>query len=164
MVEQALTTPDKAFEATEQYKALIQLAAKIELEGPKKEAKAAAEQRLREVRARGYWVDDNSKLMWTVKDSGSDIEWNAADAYCRGMTLGGFTGWRLASIDELQRMYDASLPDGTWKTRGPIYPSGWTWSGTRNGSSEAWNFLFTDGQRYSHLLAYSYFERALCVR
>ncbi len=46
---------DAAFRKTPEYKALIALSAKIELEGPTLEAEA-----------RGYWVDPSTKLMWTV--------------------------------------------------------------------------------------------------
>jgi type II secretory pathway pseudopilin PulG len=126
-----------------------------------------------DTKEKGYWVDPETRLMWTVKDNGSNINWNHADAYCRGMTLGGLTGWRLASIDELQRLYDPSVSGRPWhgnpkyaiKIKEPIQLSGpWVWSGTKNGSSAAWDQGFYDGRRLSVPLVNSIPDRALCVR
>jgi tetratricopeptide (TPR) repeat protein len=121
---------------------------------------------------RGYWIDDQTRLMWTVKDNGYGIDWNRASEYCSGLTLAGFNGWRLPSIDELQGIVDPEAAGRPWiyegttytlKIREPIQLSSCcVWSGTKSGSSEAWLFFFHNGSRYTSELALS--SPALCVR
>jgi hypothetical protein len=123
---------------------------------------------------RGYGIDDQTRLMWTVKDNGYDIDWNHASEYCSGLTLAGLSAWRLASIDELQRMFDPKLSGRPWIYKGttstlkisePIQLSSCcVWSGTKNGSSEAWIVTFDVGKRFSSPLDGSSLSRALCVR
>ena len=62
----------------------------------------------RDTQARGYWVD-TSGLMWAGKDNGKDVSWSKAMKYCRNLRLAGHSDWRLATIYELQDIYDASL-------------------------------------------------------
>jgi tetratricopeptide (TPR) repeat protein len=164
---------DAAFKKSETYQKLIDLAGKIEVEGAALEAKA-----------KGYWTDEKG-LTWTTKDNGyGNIDWNGANAHCQALRLGGFGNWRLPAIDELERMYDPSLPEparrdlpgGGWTWEGkarvklPLQLSqgGWAvWSGTRNASdsSQAWYLDFGDGQRYSvPLEGRGVSLRALCVR
>jgi hypothetical protein len=120
----------------------------------------------------GYWIDDQTSLMWTEKDNGYGIDWNRASEYCSGLTLAGFNGWRLPSIDELQGIVDPEAGGRPWiyegtrytlKIREPIQLSSCcVWSGTKSGSSEAWLFFFHNGNRYTSELALS--SPALCVR
>jgi hypothetical protein len=55
------------------------------------------------------------KLMWTNKDNGKRIEWAEAKNYCGTLRLGGFSDWRLPSVDELKsisegkRAFDESV-------------------------------------------------------
>jgi hypothetical protein len=131
---------------------------RIELAGSEKASKPA------EV-AKGYWVDGDTKLMWTMKDNGANIDWSHAEPYCKALTLGGLTGWRLPSIDELDQIYDRSKHDASEKVRGPIKLSdNWVWSGTKNGSSEAWVKDFGNGMHNHYPLDWSLDHRALCVR
>ena len=114
--------------------------------------------------SKGYWVDGDKKLMWAIKDNGSDIDWDHADAYCRALTLGALTGWHLASIDELHGMFDESKT-GDYKIRGPIQLSGnWAWSGTKDGERQAWYEDFFFGERNSVFRDFTKHLRALCVR
>ena len=59
-----------------------------------------------ETQARGYWVDPSTGLMWAGKDNGIDVSWKNAVKYCRGLRLAGYTDWRLASLGELEGIYD----------------------------------------------------------
>jgi hypothetical protein len=52
------------------------------------------------------WSDSATGLMWTRSDNGNDVDWNSAVSYCQNLSLGGYSGWRLPSIDELQEIYD----------------------------------------------------------
>ena len=111
-------------------------------------------------------------LMWTGKDNGSDVTWNEANSYCQNLRLGGYSDWRLPSIDELSAVYDPSKSDTfdygfrprTYHIKGGIKLSGWPWSGTRQDSGSAWDFFFSDGQRHSLPLDTPIHSRALCVR
>jgi hypothetical protein len=55
---------------------------------------------------RGYWIDPATGLMWAGKDNGKDVYWRKARKYCRNLRLGGYSDWRLATIEELQGIYD----------------------------------------------------------
>jgi len=57
-----------------------------------------------ETQARGYWVDPSNGLMWAAKDSGKRGSWHKAMKYCRRLRLGGYSDWRLATIDELESL------------------------------------------------------------
>lgn len=113
----------------------------------------------------GYWVDQKTNLMWTVKSSTGNIIWDSANRYCRALTLGGFTGWRLPSIDELAAMYDP-MSDQEHKIRKPLEISGCcVWSSTMDSSSDAWLQNFDDGSRTPPDVVGNYIlARALCVR
>jgi Protein of unknown function (DUF1566) len=71
-------------------------------------AQSSAEERrsAQETQVRGYWVDPSTGLMWTGRDSGKDVSWNKAMKYCRNLRLAGYSDWRLASMAELQGIYD----------------------------------------------------------
>lgn len=45
-------------------------------------------------------VDLNTRngLMWTIDDSGNDINWHEADEYARQLWLGGYSDWRLPKL------------------------------------------------------------------
>jgi hypothetical protein len=45
----------------------------------------------------------NSPLLWTLRDNGSNLNWQAASNYCRNLRLNG-NGWRLPTIDELKQI------------------------------------------------------------
>ncbi len=54
------------------------------------------------------WTDPATGLTWTKADNGSDVNWNQANDYCSNLRLGGYSGWRLPTIDELEGIYDPS--------------------------------------------------------
>jgi len=120
------------------------------------------------------WTDPETRLMWTKKDNGSDVNWQKAMNYCRNLRLAGHSDWRLPAIDELNDLYDpkakvagqmGSGSPATWHVKGSLQLSGWQWSNTQgNASWQAWLFLFSNGERYSSPLSGSGLDRALCVR
>jgi hypothetical protein len=110
------------------------------------------------------WVDPNTKLMWTVKDNGSDVNWEEAMIYCQQLRLAGFSDWRLPEIGELEGIYDASV-NRAYKVKGGIQLSSfWIRSATRQESDEAWVFGFDYGERSPGGLEFRNPLRALCVR
>jgi tRNA A-37 threonylcarbamoyl transferase component Bud32 len=110
------------------------------------------------------WVDGTTRLMWTLHDNGSYVDWNQAAKYCRNLRLGAYSDWRLPEIDQLEEIHD---PSQASHIKGGIRLTSWLyWSATKNGSGEARTFLFTNGERYSDPLDTTGLGslRALCVR
>jgi hypothetical protein len=64
--------------------------------------------------AQGILTDPRTGLRWTAKDSGSDLSWDSAEQYCAQLTLGGYTGWRLPTNDELKGIYDPNNVAGKY--------------------------------------------------
>ena len=54
----------------------------------------------------GVYLDPETKLMWTIEDNGKDIDWHQANQYAEQLRLGGYSDWRLPTIDELKKLYD----------------------------------------------------------
>ncbi len=133
---------------------------------------------------RGFWVDPSSGLMWAGKDNGQNVTWKNAVKYCRDLRLGGYSDWRLATIDELQgisiQVEHDSLParDGVvveyvhaGRAKGGLHlTSSQTWSSSKRQDDRgqptgyAWFFDFPHGQPSWDPLGYQAAKRALCVR
>jgi hypothetical protein len=137
-----------------------------------------------QTQARGYWVDPSTGLMWTAKDNGKDVNWRNATSYCRDLRLAGISGWRLATIDELEGIYDRNarspgrIPrvgkrdayDYNFNVKGNIYLTGDPWSSSLIVDDRGrppkfgWNRDFSqDGRTYDEL-SFASVMRALCVR
>ncbi|HUF16900.1 MAG TPA: DUF1566 domain-containing protein [Thermoanaerobaculia bacterium] len=139
-------------EKSDRSQELIELPAAMEMAEPEPEANE-----------KGYWIDEQMNLVWTVKDNGYDIDRDQAGEYCDQLSLGGYEGWRLPSIDQLAGLYDPES-DKDEKTRGPVEVTGMVWSGSIGETSmEAWLFGFDDGRRDTRLRDDSDGSRALCV-
>lgn len=93
----------------------------LALEKRKLDRQAALEAELKEMEAKrketgrddkfiaydnGTVLDTSTKLMWAAKDNGSDINWADAKAYCYNYRGGGYTNWRMPTMDELTGLYD----------------------------------------------------------
>jgi hypothetical protein len=111
------------------------------------------------------WTDPRTGLMWAEKDNDNDVTWKEASNYCRNLSLGGYSNWRLPTIDELAGIYD---PTQDGHVKGNLQLSGGGgWSSTAGTASrEPWAFVFSIGERVSYRLGYSRYDvvRALCVR
>jgi len=103
---------------------------KARLQSPEALAKAQDEARLkRETLALGYWVDPSTGLMWAAKDNGKAVTWRGASRYCRKLRVEGYSDWRLASIFELEGIYDKSAEAlgrdrrgaSTWHVKGNLF-------------------------------------------
>jgi len=53
-------------------------------------------------------LDTKTNLMWAAMDNGSDINWQGAKSYCENYRGGGYTDWRMPTLDELAGLYDES--------------------------------------------------------
>ena len=145
------------------------------------EGRLAAEQagEMAAQRAKGYWVDRSNNrvdrsnnLIWTVKDAGADLSWDAAVSYCRDLLLNGSQGWRLPEIEEMEGIHELGWVLSN-HLKGKIELSGWTdtmsprlrlgmgiWTATKQPSGTSWVYNVSSGVRDNgaHDVA-----RVLCV-
>ena len=130
----------------------------------------------------GYWIDPSTGLMWAGKDNGKDVSWKEAMKYCRDLRLAGHYDWRLATIGELDGIYDknANAPGlagkhndvpTVWHVKGNLFLTGNQWSSSRlvddrgHPSGYAARFDFNEGRIFNgDELWFHTFKRALCVR
>lgn len=112
--------------------------------------------------APGTAVDPKTGLIWTAKDNGEGIDWHGAKEYADNLSLGGFSDWRLPTIDELEGLYETDTGEQNCRL-GIELSSPWTWSGSMEGSSRAWFFNFHLGYRFVGLRVFDGY-RVLCVR
>lgn len=56
----------------------------------------------------GTVTDKNTGLMWQRDDDGKQRSWNDSVAYCRNLSLGGHSDWRLPSIVNLLSIWTSS--------------------------------------------------------
>jgi len=136
-----------------------------------------------QTQAHGYWRDPSTGLMWAGKDNGKDVNWKEAMKYCRDMRLAGYSDWRLASIGELEGIYDKAAnapglmgPSGkgtaaTWHVKGELFLTGNQWSSTQKNddrghpSGWVWRFDFNEGRPFDgDEITFHTNKRALCVR
>ena len=135
-----------------------------------------------ETQMRGYWVDPSTGLMWAGKDNGKDVSWKNAMKYCRDLRLAGYADWRLATIGELEGIYDRSSnapgragpgAGGTFSfhVKGDLFLTGNQWSSSQllddrgHPSGYASRFDFNEGRVFNgDELSFRTNKRALCVR
>jgi hypothetical protein len=121
----------------------------------------------------GTVLDMRTNLMWAARDNGSDINWQNAKNYCDNYRGGGYTGWRMPTLDELAGLYNEGITSSnppTGDCNGKYHITElihltcccpWT-SETRG--SEAAYFDFDSGRRGLSRQSYSSYGRAFPVR
>ena len=127
------------------------------------------------------WTDPSTGLTWAARDNGKDVNWKGAMKYCQNLRIDGFSDWKLATLAELEGIYDknANSPGRvdkkaeTWPVKGNLFLSGHPWSSEyrrddrgRN-SGYSWYFDFGNGRPNNEPSGFPYpsrFRRALCVR
>jgi hypothetical protein len=126
--------------------------------------------------AKGYWVDPGTGLMWAKKDNGYDVTWQQASDYCKRSRVASQSDWHLATIGELQGIYDPNVLEGVYDpiknpkidgmhVKGNLRLNGWYWTSTQGANSyEELAFFFGAGDALSFKLDESLNGRALCVR
>ena len=114
------------------------------------------------------WTDPATRLMWAKESNGGNVTWNQAKDYCANLGLGGYSNWRLATLEELEGIYDEKQNVGDCHVKGGIrfHDLCWSWSSSPGiDSGEAWGFGFLSGQQSSIPYEESrYNTRTLCVR
>jgi hypothetical protein len=111
------------------------------------------------------WKDSATGLTWMSKDNGADVNQGQAKEYCASLRTGGFSDWRLPTIDELENLYDKNAKKA-YKAKGTITLSdSCVPSSSLNPSGEVWNFCFSYGGRtLTRAAGHGSAGRALCVR
>lgn len=109
--------------------------------------------------------DLSTGLMWQMTDSGKDATKAAAEAYCRDLSQGGYTDWRLPTIHELVSLHAPATAD---KKRyhsidGVKLSDCCPWSSTPH-ADYYWTYAFSMDMRYLQYEALGWHMRALCVR
>lgn len=110
----------------------------------------------------GTVSDATTGLMWAASSNTADINRLDAEAYCEAYEGGGYTDWRMPTIDELQGLYDAGVRDHNQHELIKV-DSSYVWSSDTSASSPAFfNFLigYVGRSNQSNLKS----ERALPVR
>jgi hypothetical protein len=94
-----------------------------------------------------------------------NISWLDANKYAEDLRLGGYSDWRLPTLDELKKLYD---PDSGNKNQHPeaisIDGRPLVWTSTKEGPGSPRDFLVGSGKRNSPPMFGSAIHRALCVR
>jgi len=133
---------------------------------------------------RSVWIDPSTGLMWAAKDNGKDVSWRKAMKYCHDLRLDGYFDWRLATVAELQGIYDKAVEAPgqagpskspyafTWHVKGNLFLTGDEWSGRQVTGrmpleSYEYYFDFNEGRSDDDPSGWPYPSsgmRALCVR
>ncbi len=97
-----------------------------------------------------YVIDNLTGLIWQ-RYSSPESNWNEAKEYCKKSRTGGFSDWRLPSIDELMTIVDKrryapsiylkAFPD----TKSDYY---WTRTTNKKQPNKAWLVFFYYGYDY----------------
>jgi hypothetical protein len=117
----------------------------------------------------GTVLDTVTNLMWAARDNGSDITWANAKSYCETYRGGGYTDWRMPTLDEYAGLYDTSKnyrSDGGYDVHLTelihlTCPDPWA-SETRG--NEGGYFFFGGGERKWSVQSDGAYSRALPVR
>jgi len=102
---------------------------------------------------------------WQKADSGGTSNWADAKAYCQGLTLAGFSNWRLPTRTELLTITDFNkVGPAVAAVFVPSTSSTYYWSASplQGSSSVAWLVYFNNG--YSDYDGVTYTYRVRCVR
>lgn len=95
-------------------------------------------------------------LRMIQKESSDYMTWDDSMQYAKDLDLGGFTDWRLPTMEELRGIYRAK------QALGIADDEEWYWSGSEAGATYAWLVYFSSG--YVHGSSKSFTLYVRCVR
>jgi len=95
-------------EKVEQPAAIVQKPATAAIAPPAAPAKETARDGRFIAYDNGTVSDTRTNLMWAAKDNGAGINWQDAKKYCENYRGGGYTDWRMPTLDELAGLYDTA--------------------------------------------------------
>jgi hypothetical protein len=94
--------PDSAFRAlTGAIISLLEEANKAE-----SRAEPGAREALADISGDHLYRDPTTRLIWTAKCSQKPMDWHEAKEYAKQLRIGGFSDWRLPTVDELEELHD----------------------------------------------------------
>jgi hypothetical protein len=115
-------------------------------------------------------LDKETQLVWERQPAGAKVLWDQARQTCAVKPVGGRSGWRLAALNELTSLYDATpgLPAGhPFVMGGPLAAPFWFWTATvdaRSSHDTTWTFEFKPGSLPYPQYNTQFTFRAWCVR
>jgi hypothetical protein len=100
--------------------------------------------------SQGLVTDLRTGLIWQQPMSSEQYTWDSANTYCRGLSLGGMTGFRIPSLKELMTLVDPTRVKPAIDPTGfPVTPLEWFWtSSTRSPLGTAAVSFETGGTGY----------------
>jgi len=109
-------------------------------------------------------IDKDTKLVWQDKGKIVKLNWKDAKKYCKNLTLGGSSDWRLPNIDELMSITDKKRYKPAIKRIFKNNRNDWYWTSTlfSGDLSSAWIVGFKYGYDASHDINYQNYVR--CVK
>ncbi len=112
------------------------------------------------------FTDTKTGLTWQDNKAAAKVQknWSDAKEYCKDLTLGGYSDWRLPSIKELQSIVDITKYSPAIKSGFKHVASGYYWSSSEvvSDSSLAWGVFFGNGGTNFDDKSYKSYVR--CVR
>ncbi len=92
----------------------------------------------------GTVLDTKTRLIWAAKDSGKGLFEYEAKAFIKNYRGGGYTDWRMPTMDELEVIYDRNSANrhGYHVTRLIDISDGWVWALEGWGYINAFSFSF----------------------
>ena len=118
--------------------------------------------------ADGLVLDARTRLEWTSRAHAQSLPWDAADRFCRELSRGGLTGWRLPEIGELEALYDERFDEPCGDRRCHLDPAvrlggPYVWSASTRGASTRFYLDFSAGTSLSPGVAPRLVRQVLCV-
>ena len=113
----------------------------------------------------GIIKDNANSLMWQEATAPGTYTWDQAISYCAGLDLGGYSDWRLPTIQELSTLVDTSIspPGPTIRVHFHSTVGHGYWSSTSdvNDAGNAWGVNFYNGDVYDYGKTYGNNVRAV---
>lgn len=104
-------------------------------------------------------------LVWQKQDDSTVYSWEQALIYCDGLSLGGFTDWRLPNVKELNSIVNFTVNPAINLTYFPNTQQAYYWTSTTNANASNDAFLVAfGGGTTSGTYAKTSFHYARCVR
>ncbi len=113
----------------------------------------------------GTISDTQTGLMWADKDNGLPINWEDGRQYCRNFRGGGHMDWRMATLAEIQTLYDPAIgAQSGYSIIKLIYTTAQSLWAEETRGFDAARFNFAYGRTYWLRKTYSGPTRVLPVR
>ena len=119
--------------------------------------------------ATGIVTDHTTSLMWqdNVKDGGESLVQSEAESYCENLVLGGYSDWRLPSVEELENSASYKYETNWRYTISTVFKNidSWKfWTSTKYTLDPNSHWVICFGQGFSHVYNNSEVFHARCVR